>query len=274
MVCHEGKTRIPIYENYTQAGFDPAKDLLQANVMPPDAYRFGDWFQARGVGAPQWRTAIGGGLVTDWDLKTNLEGLFTAGAVARVGGCAGASTTGRYAGRKVAEYVKSATAPAIDRKQVDEEKRRIYAHVNQRSDVGWKELYAGISRIMQDYCGEYKNEETLKTGLEWLNSIRESEGSKAFARNPHELMRVLECLSRITVGEIIMHASLARKASSMPLDFKRLDYPDMDPPAWQKFITTRLEKGEVKVGELPHKYWLLPPYAPTYKENYERHCGL
>ncbi|MBW1896799.1 MAG: FAD-binding protein [Deltaproteobacteria bacterium] len=274
MVCHEGKTRIPIYENYTQAGFDPAKDLLQANVMPPDAYRFGDWFQARGVGAPQWRTAIGGGLVTDWDLKTNLEGLFTAGAVARVGGCAGASTTGRYAGRKVAEYVKSATAPAIDRKQVDEEKRRIYAHVNQRSDVGWKELYAGISRIMQDYCGEYKNEDTLKTGLEWLNSIRESEGSKAFARNPHELMRVLECLSRITVGEIIMHASLARKASSMPLDFKRLDYPDMDPPAWQKFITTRLEKGEVKVGELPHKYWLLPPYAPTYKENYERHCGL
>ena len=87
-------------------------------------------------------------------------------------------------------------------------------------------------------------------------------------------MRVIECLSRITVGEMIMHASLARKASSKPLDLKRLDYPDIDPSDWNKFITTRLENGEVKIGEQPFNYWLLPPNAPTYEENYERHCGL
>jgi len=76
------------------------------------------------------------------------------------------------------------------------------------------------------------------------------------------------------VGEMIVHASLARKASSSALDFKRLDYPDMDPPEWEKFVTIRLENGEVKLGELPFNYWLLPPNAPTYRENYERHCGL
>jgi hypothetical protein len=71
-----------------------------------------------------------------------------------------------------------------------------------------------------------------------------------------------------------MQASLARKASSKPLDFNRLDYPETDPSEWNKFVTTRLEKGEVKRGELPLNYWLLPPNASTYKENYEKHCSL
>jgi len=65
---------------------------------------------------------------------------------------------------------------------------------------------------MQDYCGEYKNEEILQTGLRWLDSIKNSEAVNAWARNPHELMRILECLCRITVGtvgEIIIRASQA-----------------------------------------------------------------
>ena len=33
MVGNEGKTRIPIYDTFTKAGFDPDKDLLQAPVM-------------------------------------------------------------------------------------------------------------------------------------------------------------------------------------------------------------------------------------------------
>jgi len=277
MVAHEGKTRIPVYERYTQAGFDPDKDMLQAVVMPPDSYRFPDWHQAKGMGAPQWRSlayTLPSGLVVDWDLKTNLKGLYAAGAIARAGGCAGASTSGRYVGRKAQEYANTAPEATIHRKQVEAEKTRVYAPLERKEGTGWKELYAGISRIMQDYCGEFKSEEILKTGLRWLDSIKNSEAANAWARNPHELMRILECLSRITVGEIVMQASLARKASSKPLDFNRLDYPETDPSEWNKFVTTRLEKGEVKRGELPLNYWLLPPNASTYKENYEKHCSL
>jgi len=277
MVGHEGKTRIAIYETYTQAGFDPDKDMLQANVLPPEmAGRYMPWWN--GIGPPQWReSAFGGtgGAVVDWDLKTSLEGLYAAGGqLAGVGGCAGSSASGRYAGRKAADFAERTLEPVIDRKQVEEEKARVYAPVNREDGIGWKELQAGICRIMQDYCGEHKGEETLKMGLRWLNSIRESEASRAFARNPHELARTLECLSHLWVGEMIIHASLARKASSRPLDFKRIDYPDMDPPEWNKFVTTRLENGQVKVGELPFDHWLLPPNAPTYEENYARHCGL
>jgi succinate dehydrogenase/fumarate reductase flavoprotein subunit len=157
---------------------------------------------------------------------------------------------------------------------VDEAKAHSYAPVGREGQIGWKELQAGLCRIMQDYCGEYKNEDTLKHGLWWLNSIKEGEASRTYIRNPHELGRYLECMMRLTVGEIMMHASLARKASSQFLDFKRMDYPQMDPPEWEKFLTIKMEQGDVKAGELPLKYWLLPPYAPTYEENYEKHSGL
>ena len=105
-------------------------------------------------------------------------------------------------------------------------------------------------------------------------AIRESEAANLLARNPHELTRSLECQSRITAGEMVMHASLARKASSQPLDFKRLDYPEMDPPAWDKFVTIRQADGQVVAGELPFDFWLQSPYVGSYQENYERHCGL
>lgn len=269
MIANEGKTRIPIYENYTQAGFDPDKDMLQANIMPPDGYRSGDWWQARGMGAPQWRMG-GGSFVVDWDLRSSLEGLYVSAGM----GHAGSATAGRYAGRKAAAYSKEAGEPVADRRQIEAEKSRIYGPLEEQGDIGWKELYAGICRIMQDYCGEYKSDETLKTGLWWLNSIREGELSRVQVRNPHELTRTVECMTRITMGEMIMQASLAHKASSPALGFKRLDYPEVDPPEYDKFLTTRLENGDVKLGERPFNYWLLPPYASTFKENYEKHSGL
>ena len=71
-----------------------------------------------------------------------------------------------------------------------------------------------------------------------------------------------------------MYACLARKASSTPLNFKRLDYPQLDPPEWDKFITIRQKGGKVIEGERALRWWLKPPYAPTYEENYWKHCGL
>lgn len=275
MVGNEGKTRVPVYQVYTQAGFDPDKDMLQAPIISHEA-------GGEGMGPPLWRTGAaggswsGGGVVVDWDLKTNLEGLYAAGnqVAANWGGHPGAATTGRYAGRKAADYARTASEPVLHRRQIDEEKQRVYEAVSRDGDIGWKELHAGISKVMQIYCGEYKSQKMLERGLWWLNSIRESEAARTFVRNPHELVRYLECLTRITIGEMIIHACLARKASSRSLDFKRLDYPQVDPPEWNKFVTTRLENGHVKVGELPANYWVLPPYAPTHRANYEKHCGL
>jgi succinate dehydrogenase/fumarate reductase flavoprotein subunit len=39
MVGNEGRTRIPVYDTLTKAGFDPDFDMLQVPVMNPDAYK-------------------------------------------------------------------------------------------------------------------------------------------------------------------------------------------------------------------------------------------
>ena len=67
---------------------------------------------------------------------------------------------------------------------------------------------------MQDYCGQYKNELTLTHGLRLLKELKETEYATAYASNPHELGRLLECEALITVGEIVMHLlSNARPAA-------------------------------------------------------------
>lgn len=251
----EGKTAIG-YRMLTQAGFDPDKHMLQ--FYPVEA-------------VPRARSFFfyKGGLVPDWDLRTNLEGLYAAGEALLTG--AGASyscCTGRYVGRKAAEYAHAAAEPVIDRKQVEKEKARVYAPVRRKDGIDWKELNIGICQVMQLYCGDIRNEESLKVGLRWFEELKEQEVTKVYARNPHELERALESLSLSTLGEIVMHASLVRKTSSAWLDFRRSDYPELDPPEWHKWITIKLDGDKVMVSELPINYW------GDLKENYEAHCGL
>jgi succinate dehydrogenase/fumarate reductase flavoprotein subunit len=277
MIGHEGNTRIPVYAVYTQAGFDPDKDLLQANVLSPESYTFGPWWNS--VPPPQWREVgrlvNGGGLVFDWDLRTTLPGLYAAGEQLACGANhAASSATGRYAGRKAAEHALHAPEPEASEGQVEAEKRRVYAPVIRSKGFGWKEVQAGLCRIMQDYCGEYRSQQTLELGLQWLKSIEESELASVHARNPHELMRSLEVGVRLEVGRAMMHASLARRASSQALGFKRIDYPEMDPPEWDKLITIRAQGDEVITRDLACGYPLLPPFAPDCEQNYREHCAL
>ena len=89
---------------------------------------------------------------------------------------------------------------------------------------GWKEINAAIARIMRDYCGLHKNETTLNLGLRLLNELKTTELSSAYASNPHELGRLLECHALVSVGELAIKSSLERKASNSILDFLRLDY--------------------------------------------------
>ncbi|MGA2106795.1 MAG: FAD-dependent oxidoreductase [Syntrophorhabdales bacterium] len=278
MVAQEGKTKIPIYFNYTRAGFDPDKDMLECPVLPePDHYRgMTYWFGTPASVLRDVGFCVGGGAVIDWDLRTNIEGLYVAGSQ-MLGGSEHsiASVSGRYAGRTAAEYARQTESGAVDEKQVAAEKARIYAPTTRKGGIHWKELNAGLAKVMQEYCGSgTKSEKTLKEGLKWMKDLRVRASSMAFARNPHELMRVMECFSLMSVGEMTLHGSLARRASSLPLAFRRIDYPELDPPGWNKFTAIRWVGGEVEYGEMPLNYAVSPPFASSYEENYRRHCFL
>jgi succinate dehydrogenase/fumarate reductase flavoprotein subunit len=277
MVGNEGLTRTLVYKNYCAAGFDPDKDMLEMESVPPEVMMSGG--PRKPMLGPSLRGLgfVGGygGLVTDWDFRTSLEGLYGAGSLLAGGADYSASIcSGRFAGRKAAEYALQAPESLIERSQVDKEKERVYAPVMRNTGIEWNELQFQLNRVMQEYCPECKNEKMLKLGLNWISEIKGNEANTVLARNPHELQRFLECMERIITGEIVMQSSLIRKASSPALGYIRLDYPEVDPPEWQKYLTIRQDGDGIKTGELPFNFWLLPPNAPTYRENYEKHCGL
>jgi len=206
------------------------------------------------------------GPIIDWDLKSTLDGLYVAGEQTfSAGDHSYAAATGRYTGRKAADYSRQIDEGKISREQVALEKARIYAPIKRSDGIDWKELHAGIARTMQYFCSEFKTELLLNMGLDSLEDIEETHIPRLYALDPHKLMRSIEDLSMLTHGQIVLHASLARKASSQVLNFFRIDYPEIDPPEWCKFVTVKLENGKVKVGELPMNYW------GDMKANYEAH---
>src|SRR3972149_2371849 len=188
-------------------------------------------------------------LIPDWRERVQ------NGEVAPPPSPAHTAATGRDAGRKAAAYALSAREAAVDRRQVEAEKTRVYAPVAVQGGIHWKELNAGACRIMQDYCGELKSEELLQIGLKWFDELEAGEAATAYARNPHELARLLEVFNIITNGRMILEACRARKASNPFLGFTRSDYPEIDPPEWNKWVTIRLNDGSVKAGELPLDYY-------------------
>jgi succinate dehydrogenase/fumarate reductase flavoprotein subunit len=258
MMYVEESTTKAIRRKYLEAGFDPNRDLFPSYTLiegtTPAHFRSPDSMNTRG------------GVVVDWDLKTTLDGLYAAGEqMYGPGDHSYAESTGRYAGRKAAVYAQHAGEPVISGEQVALEKARVYAPIKKSQGIEWKELHAGISRNMQYFCSEYKTERLLKMGLDSLEDIEKNWVPQLYALDPHKLMRSLEDLSLLTFSQLILHASLARRASSRFLNFERIDYPQMDPPEWKKWITLKLEDNKVKVGELPQDYW------GNLKENWEAH---
>ncbi|RKJ49827.1 FAD-dependent oxidoreductase [bacterium 1XD42-54] len=245
MVGEEAKTKIPIYQNYTDRGFDPEQHMLQSYGTGWQSANFLEQ-ERQFFGAP-------GGVMHDWDLKTNLVGVYAAGDQLYASDCAGfACATGYYAGRKAAEYAKTAALGEVCRADVETEQERLYAplYVSGEDGVSWKELNMAISKAMQNYCGGVKCEALLKEGLDLLESFEQEIVPKLTAANPHELMRVHEVLDILTVAELVLHASLARKSSSVPLCFNRSDYPELDPVNDRKHIVIRRENGAVMTRDV------------------------
>ncbi|MEM5775434.1 MAG: hypothetical protein AAGU05_10565, partial [Anaerolineaceae bacterium] len=257
MVGEEGKTQVPVFRNYTEAGFDPTKHVLQC-------YGVG-WTSAEFL--PQERQLFGlpGGFMNDWHLMTNIPGLFVAGDSLFSSNCYGhAAATGHYAGRHAADYaagIDTLTEP--HQPQVDAEMERVYAPLNHETSnpVTWKELNEAISKTMQNYCAEIRRDELLLSGVQQLEYYQNEILPRTTAANPHELMRLLEVHDILTVAQIILQASLARKQSCKKLEFYRSD----DDGAPQKpFIIIRNVNGKVISRELPLDY------AGDIKASYEK----
>ena len=249
MMCgNEGKTRTPVYGEYTKLGFDSTKHVLQS---------YGDGWRS-GQFLPQERQFFGipGGFVNDWRLMSNLPGLFVAGDVLFASDCVGhASATGHYAGRHAANFAAANGDVTLDEQQVAGERARLYEPLERERGIKWQALAEAITRVMQNYCGAVKSDVLLNEGLRMLGELRDHEARQLHVRNPHDLLRANETLNVLDNAELVIQSCLARRASSRELMFQRLDYPDVDPPEWRKFVTVRRDENGVQTGSLPMNYW-------------------
>ena len=274
MLAHEGKCRVPIYQNLTAWGFDPDQDMLQ---YPVGDYGFmgtgGSWMGVN-HSPPNWRSGYGGYLV-DWRLQTTLPGLFVAGyGILPNAGCHGeAHTTGRYAGRQAAVYALNKEEIEPDPDQIAYEKARVYAPVNKPGgDIGWKEFNYALVRIMQDYCGAYKTEHTLNMGITRMKDLLETEGERMYVNNPHELARAIESLSLAELGIAYMQVAIARTKNVVRLSFQRNDISETEEDG--NWNPVHLEGDKVVSRFLSVNYHLQEPYAPTLAENYKRYAEV
>lgn len=257
MVGEEGKTKIPILQNYTERGFDPTKHALQS---------YGTGWQSAAF-LTQERQLFGapGGIMHDWDLKTNIDGIYAAGDQLFASDCCGyACATGHYAGRKAADYAGTVDYIAPGQADVDAEMKRLYRPLEKEDGMSWRELNMAISKAMQNYCGGLKCAELLKEGLDLLTSYEREKVPQLCAVTPHDLMRTHEVLDILEVCKLILNACLMRESSSAPLCFERSDFPEMDPEKDRHFITIRMEDGKPVKGVVQHDYF------GKLKEEYEK----
>ncbi|HWR60989.1 MAG TPA: FAD-binding protein [Clostridia bacterium] len=258
MVGQEGRTKVPVLQYYTEKGFDPERHMLQS-------YGTG-WQSAAFLGQERQLFGAPGGVITDWNLMSNVQGVFAAGDQLYAMDCGGAaSATGYYAGRKASDFAKSTSIREYSKDQAAEEKARLLAPLGNKDGINWKELNFAISKCMQNYCAEVKCEDLLNEGLDLLNDYSENIAPQLSCKNPHDLMRTHEVLDILDVSKMILEACKMRKSSSQPLSFRRSDYPEMDSEADKHFITIKIKNGKAVKGVVKHDYF------GNVEEEYEKH---
>lgn len=245
MVGEEGKTKIPVYQNLKDRGFDPTKDRLQSYGTGWQSANFLD--QERQLfGAP-------GGIITDWDLKTNVDGIYACGDTLYAMDCAGAAAaTGYYAGRKASKASEETDYVALDEQQINSEIQRLYQPIENEDGIDWRELNMALSKLMQNYCGGVKNDALLQQGLDLLQQYRKDAVPNLSAKNPHELMRTHEVLDIMDVCEMILHACMYRKNNCKSLNFERSDAQDIQE---NEYITISKKDDAFIKGSIPLDYF-------------------
>lgn len=177
---------------------------------------------------------IGRGVEINDDGSTSLPGLYAAGD--EVGnfqcGIAGAAVIGRVAGESAAQYALecsnkkdlSLNHPTVVKC------RQFYDEVlNREEGAHWKELNLAVQQLMNDYAGVtyIRSESMLRAGLKYLSDLERYSRSTLKCKNAHELMRGLEALDLLQLGQLICITALERKESRGM--HRRMDYTFTNP---------------------------------------------
>jgi succinate dehydrogenase/fumarate reductase flavoprotein subunit len=171
-------------------------------------------------------------VATEGDLRARMvKGLHA------MGGTGGGLT----AGERIHLTASEAPEPDIDEAQVVSQKQVALAPLNIKDGTEPMELECAIRYVCDRYIGQFKSEGKIREGVRRLGSLKREFLGKLMAKDPHYLMRALECRNLIEMAEVHMNAVMERKESRG--NHIRLDYPDRDKSLDYMITYQHLEKG-------------------------------
>ena len=183
-----------------------------------------------------------GGIYYDEGAGTSVPGLYAAGDEF-FGGISGAAVFGWIAGESAAANAKNRSVKDPEHLEPQlEASRELLSGLRGREDgPDWKEANTLLQQIMWDYAGLVRSETLLDAGLHALRRLEEKASTTMIARNSHELMRALEVLNMIKIGELVFVAARERKETRGK--HIRVDYPFAN-PLLQKLLIVKQHEGK------------------------------
>jgi succinate dehydrogenase / fumarate reductase flavoprotein subunit len=221
---------------------------------------------------------IMGGVKTDVDGRTSIEGLYAAGEVACVsvhgGNRLGANSLldtlifGRRAGEHAAARAASMAPPKIDaaahlRRDADE----IDAIIARPKDGRRvSEIKNELGEVMNRYAAVFRDEEGLTGALETIKRLREETG-KAWIDDRgtvfnQDVLGALELGFMIDCAETTVLAAIERKESRGAQ--YRTDFPERNDEEWLKHIDLTLSDGEPQISYSPVTFTQWQPEVRKY----------
>lgn len=242
----------PVYMNCSETSPDDMKYMMNAFLSEGDSsivdyldqydidlkkemVEFGTFeynFTGRGLDIGIGGNATIPGLYAAGNATGNVRGDITSAAVF---GCISAENAAAYV--KECESVDVANHPLIA-----EEQTLIDDLLSRPEGATWKEANSMLQQIMREYVGmKLRSETIMKAGLKYIRDLRKYARAQMKADNAHELMRALEVLDLIDVGEAVALMSENRKESRGRCH-KRSDYTFTNPLLNNKFQTIEKHK--------------------------------
>jgi fumarate reductase flavoprotein subunit len=220
-----------------------------------------------------------GGVHTDINGATPIEGLFAAGETACVS-INGANRLGSNslpeclvfgarAGRAAAEYAATAKPlPSVVMRQNDDEVRRIDRMRSvDRGTERIADLRRGMQSTMEDSAGIFRSGDSLAKGVDQLADVQQrlkqvqlSGGTRVFNT---ELVAALELANMLDIAETILQSALQREESRGA--HQRTDFTTRDDARFlDHALAYRMADGAVRIERSPVTITRWPPGERVY----------
>jgi fumarate reductase flavoprotein subunit len=220
-----------------------------------------------------------GGVHTDINGATPIEGLFAAGETACVtingANRLGSNSLpeclvfGARAGKAAAEYASSATGPpAVVMRQAEDETRQLNQLISpQEGTERTADIREAMQSTMEESAGIFRSGDSLAKGVDQLAELQQRvqrvalvDGTRAFNT---ELVTALELTNMLDIAECILHSALQREESRGA--HQRTDFTARDDSRFlDHALVYRESDGTPRIERLPVTITRWPPGERVY----------